>query len=168
MAVAGLLELVPLVGGYIVYSVGALVGLLVIYLIGNEYVRWRARIPGINGPRGLPVIGNLHQVCNKQPYSLVLPSLSPPKSFARLTHDTLAPQRTSIRAVQDLGTGIWPSVPDPTGKYAHHPRQQRICRQTDVPSARIRAELPPHLPRFPRHPHKIRYQHRHKPMERKL
>lgn len=43
----------------LVYSI---VGLPIVYLIINEYTRHAARIPGINGPRGLPVIGNLWQI----------------------------------------------------------------------------------------------------------
>ncbi|KAF2083276.1 cytochrome P450 [Saccharata proteae CBS 121410] len=32
------------------------------YFLINEYVRIRARIPGFSGPRGLPIIGNLHSI----------------------------------------------------------------------------------------------------------
>ncbi|KAF5863997.1 hypothetical protein ETB97_008932 [Aspergillus alliaceus] len=32
------------------------------YFLANEYVRWKRRIPGLKGPRGLPVIGNLLHV----------------------------------------------------------------------------------------------------------
>ncbi|RFU33856.1 hypothetical protein B7463_g2489, partial [Scytalidium lignicola] len=31
----------------------------ILYVIVNEYIRYAARIPGIKGPRGLPLIGNL-------------------------------------------------------------------------------------------------------------
>ncbi|KGQ01724.1 hypothetical protein PAAG_11576 [Paracoccidioides lutzii Pb01] len=31
----------------------------IIYLVANEFVRSAARVPGFNGPRGLPIIGNL-------------------------------------------------------------------------------------------------------------
>jgi 3-hydroxyphenylacetate 6-hydroxylase len=34
----------------------------VIYVVANEFVRDRARIPGIKGPRGFPLIGNLWQI----------------------------------------------------------------------------------------------------------
>lgn len=33
-----------------------------LYVICNEYVRYRARIPGIKGPAGLPIIGNLWSI----------------------------------------------------------------------------------------------------------
>ncbi|KAL1984146.1 hypothetical protein VTN96DRAFT_9451 [Rasamsonia emersonii] len=36
--------------------------LLVVYLTINEIVRWKARLKGLPGPRGLPVVGNLPQV----------------------------------------------------------------------------------------------------------
>lgn len=32
------------------------------YLIANEFVRQQARISGLGGPKGLPVIGNLWQI----------------------------------------------------------------------------------------------------------
>lgn len=32
------------------------------YFIANEFVRYRARLKGIPGPTGLPIIGNLYQV----------------------------------------------------------------------------------------------------------
>ena len=34
----------------------------IVYVIANEFVRWRARIHGISGPTGLPLIGNLWQI----------------------------------------------------------------------------------------------------------
>jgi 3-hydroxyphenylacetate 6-hydroxylase len=37
--------------------------LLVVYFLINEFIRYNRRIPGIPGPAGLPVVGNLHQVC---------------------------------------------------------------------------------------------------------
>lgn len=33
-----------------------------IYLIVNEFIRNKIRIPALKGPRGLPLIGNLHQI----------------------------------------------------------------------------------------------------------
>ncbi|ORY60264.1 cytochrome P450 [Pseudomassariella vexata] len=39
----------------------ALVGIL-LHIIGNEIVRARARVPGMKGPRGWPVIGNLWDI----------------------------------------------------------------------------------------------------------
>lgn len=35
--------------------------LLLVYLGVNEIIRWSARIKGIPGPRGLPVVGNSHK-----------------------------------------------------------------------------------------------------------
>lgn len=32
------------------------------YLIANEFIRQQARVPGLGGPKGLPVIGNLWQI----------------------------------------------------------------------------------------------------------
>ncbi|KAI0391278.1 putative cytochrome P450 phenylacetate hydroxylase [Xylariaceae sp. FL0594] len=40
-----------------IFTVGGLIS-LVLWIIANEYVRSRARIPGLDGPRGWPVIGN--------------------------------------------------------------------------------------------------------------
>lgn len=34
----------------------------ILYVILNEYIRAAARIEGIKGPRGLPLIGNLAQI----------------------------------------------------------------------------------------------------------
>ncbi|KAF7594580.1 hypothetical protein BBP40_008847 [Aspergillus hancockii] len=36
--------------------------LLVGYLLANEFIRWKRRIPSLKGPRGLPVIGNILQI----------------------------------------------------------------------------------------------------------
>lgn len=47
------LLVLPLEGGLL---------LLVTYLVINEIIRWRLRIKGLPGPRGLPVVGNLPQV----------------------------------------------------------------------------------------------------------
>ena len=33
------------------------------YFVINEFIRYRSRLKGIPGPHGLPVIGNLYQVC---------------------------------------------------------------------------------------------------------
>ena len=35
---------------------------IISYFIANEFVRYAARIPGLKGPRGLPVIGNLWDI----------------------------------------------------------------------------------------------------------
>lgn len=42
--------------------------LLVVYLTINEIVRWKARLKGLPGPRGLPVVGNLPQVSSRTVY----------------------------------------------------------------------------------------------------
>lgn len=34
----------------------------IVYVIINEFIRSAARVPGIKGPRGLPLIGNLAQI----------------------------------------------------------------------------------------------------------
>lgn len=34
----------------------------IVYLIANEFVRQQARVSGLGGPKGLPVIGNLWQI----------------------------------------------------------------------------------------------------------
>ncbi len=34
----------------------------VVYLVANEYVRAQARIPGMKGPPGVPLIGNIGQI----------------------------------------------------------------------------------------------------------
>ncbi|KAI2602053.1 3-hydroxyphenylacetate 6 hydroxylase [Hypoxylon sp. NC1633] len=46
--------------------VGTLV-LLALYLIGNEIVRSRERIPGLRGPKGWPIVGNLFDVRSNAP-----------------------------------------------------------------------------------------------------
>ncbi|KAI1354902.1 3-hydroxyphenylacetate 6 hydroxylase [Xylaria sp. FL0043] len=37
---------------------------LVLWLVGNEFARQRARIPGLKGPRGWPIIGNYLDIIN--------------------------------------------------------------------------------------------------------
>ena len=32
------------------------------YLVANEYIRAQARIPGLKGPPGLPLVGNIRQI----------------------------------------------------------------------------------------------------------
>ncbi len=34
----------------------------IVYLIANEIVRRKARVAGLGGPKGLPVIGNLWEI----------------------------------------------------------------------------------------------------------
>lgn len=36
--------------------------LLLAYVLVNELVRYRARVPGMKGPPGLPLVGNLHSI----------------------------------------------------------------------------------------------------------
>lgn len=36
--------------------------LLLTYVLVNEFVRYRARVPGMKGPPGLPLIGNIHSI----------------------------------------------------------------------------------------------------------
>lgn len=43
----------------------ALLVLTIIGLVGYEAERWSARIPKFDGPRGLPIVGNLWQIRNK-------------------------------------------------------------------------------------------------------
>ena len=38
------------------------IGVTILYFLVNEVVRARARVSGISGPMGLPVVGNLHQL----------------------------------------------------------------------------------------------------------
>lgn len=52
---------IPLAEGTKTVAAGLLIALFV-YLIINEIVRYRVRLPTLNGPTGLPVIGNLHQL----------------------------------------------------------------------------------------------------------
>jgi len=40
----------------------AIVFTVVFYLVFNEWTRYQARLKGLKGPRGFPVIGNLYQV----------------------------------------------------------------------------------------------------------
>lgn len=39
-----------------------MLALLVVYIFANEIVRSRRRLPGLKGPKGWPVIGNLREV----------------------------------------------------------------------------------------------------------
>ncbi|KAI1767859.1 3-hydroxyphenylacetate 6 hydroxylase [Hypoxylon sp. FL1150] len=41
--------------------IGSLIA-LALYIVGNEIIRSRARVPGLNGPAGWPVVGNLHDI----------------------------------------------------------------------------------------------------------
>lgn len=47
---------------YFLLPLGAGLLLFTAYLIVNETIRWRARVKGIGGPRGLPLVGNIPQV----------------------------------------------------------------------------------------------------------
>lgn len=44
------------------FTAYAIVGLVAGYVVVTELQRAKARIPGINGPVGLPVVGNIHQI----------------------------------------------------------------------------------------------------------
>lgn len=48
------------------FIVGTLIA-AALYLIGNEIVRGRSRIPGLKGPRGWPVVGNLTEIRSNAP-----------------------------------------------------------------------------------------------------
>jgi 3-hydroxyphenylacetate 6-hydroxylase len=43
-------------------AVAGLFAVFVIYVFSNEIVRYRARISGLGGPKGLPMIGNLWDI----------------------------------------------------------------------------------------------------------
>ena len=51
-----------LVGSLLQYVVFGGILTFSLYLIGNEIVRYRARISGLKGPRGLPIVGNLFDI----------------------------------------------------------------------------------------------------------
>ncbi|KAG9229955.1 cytochrome P450 [Amylocarpus encephaloides] len=51
-----------LLGGIIAQLVAGFVLVPAIYVICNEFLRRNARIPGLKGPTGFPLIGNLHQI----------------------------------------------------------------------------------------------------------
>lgn len=59
-------SLLPLVEGGLI--------LLVLYLGINEIIRCQARLKGLPGPRGLPVVGNLPQVSEHRTMKLVYTS----------------------------------------------------------------------------------------------
>jgi hypothetical protein len=54
----------------------ALVFVALAYLVANEVVRYNARLRGIPGPIGLPVIGNLHQVCTPLKHTRIVANIS--------------------------------------------------------------------------------------------
>jgi hypothetical protein len=47
------------------------------YLLINEWTRYQARLKGLPGPQGLPLIGNLHQVPNHP--CRILPRIETPR-----------------------------------------------------------------------------------------
>ena len=49
------------------YLGGFVLGLLLVYIIFNEFVRSAARIKGLKGPPGLPLIGNLWNIRSNAP-----------------------------------------------------------------------------------------------------
>ncbi|KAJ9258294.1 hypothetical protein DTO207G8_1469 [Paecilomyces variotii] len=64
MAIMNLLLVVKdtLLDNGIQYSLIGLLWVPLLYVIANEVVRSKARLPNLNGPKGLPLIGNLHQI----------------------------------------------------------------------------------------------------------
>ncbi|TVY59463.1 3-hydroxyphenylacetate 6-hydroxylase [Lachnellula cervina] len=53
-----------LVFGLLAWPFAAIGFVVAVYLVFNEWTRYQARLKGLKGPRGLPVIGNLYQVHN--------------------------------------------------------------------------------------------------------
>lgn len=41
--------------------------IIAVFVLANELYRWSIRIKGIPGPRGIPLLGNLHQIKNTSP-----------------------------------------------------------------------------------------------------
>lgn len=40
----------------------AIVGFIIFYILQSEFSRWQARIRGLPGPRGYPIVGSLLDV----------------------------------------------------------------------------------------------------------
>jgi 3-hydroxyphenylacetate 6-hydroxylase len=51
-----------LLDGILVQLAAGFILIPALYVIINEFVRRKARIPALQGPPGLPLIGNLHQI----------------------------------------------------------------------------------------------------------
>ncbi|KKA22476.1 hypothetical protein T310_3474 [Rasamsonia emersonii CBS 393.64] len=122
--------------------------LLVVYLTINEIVRWKARLKGLPGPRGLPVVGNLPQVSSRTVY--------------------YCPEHLLRRAIPTLGRAVRPCVPGPAGQHAGRRRQHCRRSQNAVSGAELCAELAPAVLRLPQARQQECRQHWHQSLEREL
>lgn len=76
------------------------------YLVTNEFVRRKARIPGFCGPPGKPVFGNIPDIKYNAAEKVVAPNHM----------RTLTDWQKVPRVVEN----IWRCVPDPTRKHSCH------------------------------------------------
>ncbi len=90
------------------YLLGFVIFAVIVYLIVNEWTRYDARIKGLPGPPGLPVVGNLHQVLGFTPLRFTSP----------LSNLTIDPWQTASRAVSTMGSSVWTRIPSSTRQYS--------------------------------------------------